>query len=263
MNKQRIGSVNLKTTQGVSSFDVLSDSKGDSDYQDGYLVLGGVPAIRVSMYRGAFSDENNAEKCQFVYDSLIKSGQEYNALPLIGVAWDAKSVINKFNVEMLNYSNVEFRKIFGRHFCLVESNEGAPKQFRFNIWDRGLMEAIYTAKVKPNYGSVELTLDQYLVRKFLAPSIKNSDGLGVAPFEYIRVPENDLDHPDTVKEIMLWCGVQESDLEQEMFYHTEGDSYCAGSYPLHQVNGQYLIRTNDGEIHVITSSLMALLLKGY
>lgn len=263
MSNVQIGSVDLNTEQGFSTFEVMSETKSDSAYQDGYVVIGGVPAIRVSMYRGAFSDENNLEKCQFVYDSLVRSGQEYNALPLVGVAWEAASLIDTFDIKMLDCANVEFCKVFGKHFCLVESNEGAAEQFRFNVWDRGLMESIYSNKIKPENNFIELTLDEYLVRKFLTPSIKSSEGLGVAPFEYIRVPEDDLDHPDTVKEIMLWCGVQESDLEQEMIYHTEGDPYWVGSHPLHEINGQYLIRTNDGEIHAITSGVMELFLKDF
>ena len=76
---------------------------------------------------------------------------------------------------------------------------------------------------------------------------KTSASLAVKPFEYIYVD----DEVSNIREIMLFCGVAEEDLEQELIYHEGGDAFCFSEYKdIFWAAGMYLLKTENGLLTV-------------
>lgn len=78
--------------------------------------------------------------------------------------------------------------------------------------------------------------------KVLEESIENSNKITVNDFDYIFIE----DDAENVKDIMMFCGVEQSDIEQEMIFHAGGDNYiCLGNMDVHQLERNYLVKRND------------------
>ncbi len=73
-------------------------------------------------------------------------------------------------------------------------------------------------------------------------TINHSDSLELNLFEYIFI-DNDAAN---IREIMTFCGVCESDLEQEIIFHNGGDSYqCLNDKDVHQLERHYLVKIDN------------------
>jgi hypothetical protein len=69
----------------------------------------------------------------------------------------------------------------------------------------------------------------------------HSTSLVMNSFEYLFIQ----DDATNVKQIMIFCGVSEADLEQELIYHNGGDSYqCLNNANVHDLERHYLIKRN-------------------
>lgn len=72
--------------------------------------------------------------------------------------------------------------------------------------------------------------------------MKSKSHLSINEFEFIYVEKDD----QNITELLLFCGVKQEDIEQELIFHTEGDPFHYSEFrTLDDAIGSYLIKHKD------------------
>lgn len=85
--------------------------------------------------------------------------------------------------------------------------------------------------------------------------MQNNTQLTIKPFCYIQI-ENDAKN---IREIMLFVGIKENDIEQELIFHDGGDTFLINSQDVYSHQGNYIVKV-DGRIEIIPRYYFELLL---